>query len=154
RGELLGLRQVQRGRARRPPGRAPAHRPADPDRRLARPQVHGRVEAQGLPEVGALSERFGARLAARVEERRSQVVLGLDPDPARLWPEAVEAAPAAGSPAERAAAAVEAHCAALIAAAAPACVAAKPQVACFERLGAPGWAALKATCERARAAGL
>jgi orotidine-5'-phosphate decarboxylase len=81
-------------------------------------------------------------------------VLGLDPDPARLWQEAVEAAPAAGAPAERAAAAIEAHCAALIEAAGPACVAAKPQVACFERLGAPGWAALAATIERAKQAGL
>ncbi len=81
-------------------------------------------------------------------------MLGLDPDPARLWPEAVEAAPASGTPAERAAAAVEAHCAALIAAAAPACVAAKPQVACFERLGAPGWAVLARTVQRAKDAGL
>ena len=81
-------------------------------------------------------------------------MLGLDPDPARLWPEAVEAAPASGPPAERAAAAVEAQCAALIASAAPACVAAKPQVACFERLGPPGWRALAATVERAREAGL
>jgi len=97
---------------------------------------------------------FGDRLAAAVAERRSQVVLGLDPDPARLWPEAVEAAPAGGSPAERAAAAVAAHCGALIEAAGPACVVAKPQLACFERLGAPGWAALAATVERARAAGL
>jgi orotidine-5'-phosphate decarboxylase len=66
----------------------------------------------------------------------------------------MEAAPAGGSPAERAAAAVAAHCAALIAAAGPACVAVKPQLACFERLGAPGWAALAATAERGRAAGL
>src|SRR5690349_482051 len=82
---------------------------------------------------------FGARLAARVAERESQVVLGLDPDPARLWPEAIGAAPSEGAPAERAAAAVAAHCVALIDAAGPACVAVKPQVACFERLGAPGW---------------
>jgi len=81
-------------------------------------------------------------------------VLGLDPDPAKLWPEAVEAAPADGAPAERAAAAVEAHCTALIEAAAPACVAAKPQVACFERLGAPGWAVLARTIVRAKDAGL
>jgi orotidine-5'-phosphate decarboxylase len=81
-------------------------------------------------------------------------VLGLDPDPARLWPEAVEAAPASGAPAVRAAGAVEAHCAALIEAAAPACVAVKPQVACFERLGGAGWDALARTCERARDAGL
>src|SRR4051794_41872736 len=85
-----------------------------------------------------MTELFGARLAARVDERESQVVLGLDPDPARLWPDAVEAAPADGGPAERAAAAVAIHCAALIAAAGPACVAVKPQVACFERLGAAG----------------
>jgi orotidine-5'-phosphate decarboxylase len=49
---------------------------------------------------------------------------------------------------------VRAHCAALIDAAGPACVAVKPQLACFERLGADGWAALAATCEHARAAGL
>jgi orotidine-5'-phosphate decarboxylase len=33
-------------------------------------------------------------------------------------------------------------------------VAVKPQLACFERLGAPGWAALEATCGTAREAGL
>ena len=35
-----------------------------------------------------------------------------------------------------------------------ACVAVKPQLACFERLGAPGWRALGEVCEAARAAGL
>jgi orotidine-5'-phosphate decarboxylase len=33
-------------------------------------------------------------------------------------------------------------------------VAVKPQLACFERLGAPGWAALETTCNAARDAGL
>ena len=89
-----------------------------------------------------------------MDERQSQVVLGLDPDPARLWPEAVEAAPADGSPAERAAAAVAVHCSALVAAAGPACVAVKPQLACFERLGAPGWIALAVVAAHAREAGL
>ena len=37
---------------------------------------------------------------------------------------------------------------------APACVAAKPQLACFERLGAPGWIALGRTVAAARGAGL
>jgi orotidine-5'-phosphate decarboxylase len=101
-----------------------------------------------------VSAAFGARLAALVGKRESQVVLGLDPDPARLWPDAVAAAPSEGSAAERAAAAVASQCAALIAAAGPACVAVKPQVACFERLGAPGWTALAVTCVRAREAGL
>jgi len=81
-------------------------------------------------------------------------VLGLDPDPAKLWPDALAQAPADGPPAHRAAAAVRAHCAALIDAAGPACAAVKPQLACFERLGADGWAALAATVSHARAAGL
>jgi orotidine-5'-phosphate decarboxylase len=97
---------------------------------------------------------FADRLAGLVEARGSQIILGLDPDPARLWPEAVGRAPAEGSPAHRAAAAVRTHCAALIDAAGPACVAVKPQLACFERLGADGWSALAATVEHAREAGL
>jgi orotidine-5'-phosphate decarboxylase len=67
---------------------------------------------------------------------------------------ATAAAPADGSPAERAAAAVAAHCMAAIEAAGPACVAVKPQLACFERLGAAGWAALGHTVAHARDRGL
>jgi orotidine-5'-phosphate decarboxylase len=102
---------------------------------------------------------FGDRLAERVAERESQLVLGLDPDLARLWPQALadsepRTAGGAASPAARAAHAVGAHCALLIAAAAEHCVAVKPQVACFERLGAPGWAALVETVALAREHGL
>jgi orotidine-5'-phosphate decarboxylase len=97
---------------------------------------------------------FADRLAERVAARESQIVLGIDPDPAKLWPEALEHAPASGSPAGRAAAAVTAHCIALIDAAGPACVAVKPQLACFERLGADGWRALAATVAHAREQGL
>jgi orotidine-5'-phosphate decarboxylase len=97
---------------------------------------------------------FADRLTKLVRARESQIVLGLDPDPARLWPDALAQAPADGSPARRAAAAVRAHCAALIDAAGPACVAVKPQLACFERLGADGWAALAATVVHAREQGL
>jgi orotidine-5'-phosphate decarboxylase len=78
------------------------------------------------------------------------VCLGLDPDPAALADGAVEAQ----GPAEAAAAAVVAHCASLIEQAGPACVAVKPQLACFERLGAPGWAALAEVASAARGAGL
>jgi orotidine-5'-phosphate decarboxylase len=90
-----------------------------------------------------------------VQERRSQICLGLDPDPAKLVGEppsdpAAETAPAA----DRAAAAVAAHCRSLIERAGPSCVAIKPQLACFERLGAPGWAALEDVCRAARGAGL
>ncbi len=66
-----------------------------------------------------------------------------------------EAAPGPGSlAAELAAAAVLTHCRSLIAHAGPACVAVKPQLACFERLGAPGWAALGEVFRAAREAGL
>jgi orotidine-5'-phosphate decarboxylase len=78
------------------------------------------------------------------------VVLGLDPDPAALDPEAGAGADAP----ERAADAVAAHCAALIAAAGPACVAVKLQLACFERLGGPGWEAARSAVADARDAGL
>jgi orotidine-5'-phosphate decarboxylase len=117
---------------------------------------------------------FGARLAAAVAARESQIVLGIDPDPARLWPDprediglqrerlavalvgtadAANAASPAPAAAE-AAAAVLVHCRALIDGAGPACVAVKPQLACFERLGSAGWLALEATCAHAREAGL
>jgi orotidine-5'-phosphate decarboxylase len=102
-----------------------------------------------------VSAAFGDRLAARVAERRSQMVLGLDPDPARLWPAGASAAEAApGDTAVRAARGVVAHCRAVIDAVGAECVAIKPQVACFERLGAPGWSALHEVAEHARAAGL
>ena len=88
----------------------------------------------------------------------SQLVLGLDPDPARLWPRAIELAGAAGDPpappAQRAALAVAIHCTLAIEAAGEQCVAIKPQLACFERLGAPGWAALEEVVRRAHEHGL
>ncbi len=56
--------------------------------------------------------------------------------------------------ADRAASAVYQHCRRLIEVAGPACVAVKPQLACFERLGAPGWRALAEVCAAAQRAGL
>ncbi len=101
---------------------------------------------------------FGDRLASAVVERASQLVLGLDPDPARLWPRAIELAGGAGDPpappAVRASLAVAIHCTLAIEAVAEACVAVKLQVACFERLGAPGWAALSEVIARSRDHGL
>ena len=91
-------------------------------------------------------------------DRGSQLVLGLDPDPAQLWPRAIELASAADSPpiapAARAGLAVALHCTLAIEAVAEQCVAVKLQVACFERLGAPGWGALREVAERARERGL
>jgi orotidine-5'-phosphate decarboxylase len=90
--------------------------------------------------------------------RESQIVLGLDPDPGALWPgsgrelavtDMSEARCA--TPARRVASAVVGHCQALIDATAEACVAVKLQLACFERLGAPGWSALEEVAAHARA---
>jgi orotidine-5'-phosphate decarboxylase len=104
---------------------------------------------------------FGDRVAAQVSARCSQLVLGLDPDPGRLWPRALELAEGAGEssfelagaanapPAARAAFAMAVHCALLIDAVGEQCVAVKPQIACFERLGPPGWAALQEVVARA-----
>ncbi len=86
-------------------------------------------------------------------ERESQIVLGLDPDPAALWPGSDDGA-VQGSPAERAGGAVLAHCRALIDATAQACVAVKLQLACFERLRAPGRRALEEVAAHARERGL
>jgi orotidine-5'-phosphate decarboxylase len=104
------------------------------------------------------SRHFSDRLAALVEERRSRVVLGLDPDPARLWPRALAGIESfhgdGGLGRVRTAEAVAVHCRLAIEAAGRACVAVKPQLACFERLGAPGWEALEATVAAAREYGL
>jgi orotidine-5'-phosphate decarboxylase len=105
-------------------------------------------------------EPFGDRLTDTVGQRRSQIVLGIDPDPQRLWPQALELAESGdlrrghASAAERAGRAVAAHCRLLLEAAGDECVAVKPQVACFERLGAPGWAALGEVVSDARERGL
>ena len=110
--------------------------------------------------AGTQAAPFGQRLAQRVASRQSQVVLGLDPDPRRLWPAEASPPPTPERSAEEhgpaavAAAAVTAHCCAVIDAAGVAAVAIKPQLACFERLGASGWAALSVVCAHARAAGL
>jgi orotidine-5'-phosphate decarboxylase len=109
-------------------------------------------------EISEPALSFGDRLAERVARRESQLVLGLDPDPSRLWPRALEFVGGvddrSAPPAARAARAVVTHCRLLIDAAGDQCVAVKPQVACFERLGAPGWEALDAVVTYAREAGL
>lgn len=87
-----------------------------------------------------------------MEERRSQICLGLDPDPAGLGGSITDWAE--GSAAEAAGAAVSAHCRRIIELAGPSCIAVKPQLACFERLGWPGWKALEEVCEAARDAEL
>ena len=64
-------------------------------------------------EQSARHVGFGDRLHRRVTERRSQLVLGLDPDPMRLWPRAIELVGGTGAtsdpPADRAAAPAKAE---------------------------------------------
>lgn len=88
---------------------------------------------------------FGDRLAAAVAARESQVVLGLDPDPQRLWPD-LDAATAAD--------AVREHCLRVLDAVASAAVAVKPQLACFERLHVDGPRVLQDVIDRAKEHGL
>ena len=94
------------------------------------PAAHSR-RRPGAPKS---APHFGDRLAAAVARRESQIVCGLDPDPAKLWPGVGD---------------VASHCRAVISAAAPAIVAVKPQLACFERLGPHGWTALGQLIEHA-----
>jgi orotidine-5'-phosphate decarboxylase len=101
-----------------------------------------------------MASKFADRLKALVEERRSQVCLGLDPDPAKLLPGIAVESGGDASPAAQAGRAVAAHCRELIERAGPHCVAVKPQLACFERLGPPGWEALAVARDAAREAGL
>ncbi|SEH13747.1 orotidine-5'-phosphate decarboxylase [Thermoleophilum album] len=94
-------------------------------------------------------------------------MVGVDPDPAKLWPQAAARVTAAtgtrgatgGATAHAdtralTAEALVAHCGALLEAVADQCVAAKLQLACFERLGAAGWDALERVAALARQAGL
>ncbi|MGI8633402.1 MAG: orotidine-5'-phosphate decarboxylase [Solirubrobacterales bacterium] len=99
---------------------------------------------------------FADRLGALVRARGSQLCLGLDPDPSALTERGHRVGEALVNepPTVRAAAAITEHCRELIETVGDVCVAIKPQVACFERLGPPGWQALLDVSESARAAGL
>jgi orotidine-5'-phosphate decarboxylase len=83
---------------------------------------------------------FGDRVAAEVERKRSQLIVGLDPIPDLLPVEL------RGD--------VARFCCGIIDAVAPHAVAVKPQLAFFEALGAEGMAAFAETCTYARRAGL
>src|SRR5579863_684342 len=83
---------------------------------------------------------FGDRVAAAVERKRSQLVVGLDPIPDLLPVELRDD--------------VARFCCGVIDAVAPHAVAVKPQLAFFEALGPPGSVALAEVCAYARTAGL
>jgi orotidine-5'-phosphate decarboxylase len=94
---------------------------------------------------------FGDRLAEAVEQKRSQLLVGLDPV-RDLLP--VELAGDAHLGRAQAADAYERFCRGVIDAVAPYAVGVKPQVAFFEALGADGMRAFEHVCAYARMAGL
>src|SRR5256885_3977617 len=83
---------------------------------------------------------FADRLAAEVERKRSQLVVGLDPN-VDLLPIELRGD-------------VARFCGGIVDAVAPHAVAVKPQLAFFETLGADGLRAFEETCDYARSAGL
>jgi orotidine-5'-phosphate decarboxylase len=95
---------------------------------------------------------FADRLDAAVAAKASPVCVGIDPQ-LELLP-APFADRAASRRREVAAAAVESFCDELLDAVADLVAVVKPQVAFFERLGPPGWAALERVVHAARARGL
>ena len=99
----------------------------------------------------AAATPFADRLAAVVQERRSQLVVGLDP---RLELLPLELSGEAQMDRAAAAEAFPRFCRGLIDAVCPYVVGVKPQAACFEALGADGMRALEEICEYATMAGL
>src|SRR4029077_240020 len=81
---------------------------------------------------------FADRLAAEVERKRSQLVVGLDPMPDLTRAEL---------PGD-----VSRFCCGIVDAVAPHAVAVKPQLAFFEALGAEGIAAFEEVCQYAKRA--
>jgi orotidine-5'-phosphate decarboxylase len=107
------------------------------------------VEAGARSAVGVTT--FGDRVAAAVDAKRSQLLVGLDPRP-ELLP--VELRGDIYRSRASAADAVERFCRGLVDAVAPYVVGVKAQLAYFETLGADGVRAFEAVCEYARAANL
>jgi orotidine-5'-phosphate decarboxylase len=106
-------------------------------------------ELEAEPRVAGAP--FGDRVAEAVEAKRSQLLVGLDPRP-ELLPVELRAGAHAGRAA--AADACVRFCTGVIDAVAPYVVGTKPQLACFEALGADGMRAFEEVCGYARNAGL
>ena len=94
---------------------------------------------------------FGDRLAEAVEQKRSQLIVGLDP---RLELLPLELRGEAQHSPEGVAEAFSRFCRGIIDAVAPYAVCVKPQLAFFELYGSAGLGALEEICEHAREAGL
>jgi len=95
------------------------------------------------------------RLIASIREKRSPIVVGLDPALESMPPELLEKALASGlAPEEAAAAAIQTFNEGIIDAVADLVPAVKPQVAFYEQYGPAGMNAYRNTCAYARSKGL
>ncbi len=104
-----------------------------------------------LSAESVASLTFPDRVAAAVERKRSQLVVGLDP---RIDLLPIELRGSAEGGRAAAAAAVERFCKGIVDAVSPYAVGVKPQLAFFEALGADGWRAFESVCAYSRKAGL
>jgi orotidine-5'-phosphate decarboxylase len=104
-----------------------------------------------MAETAVATRTFADRIAAAVVERRSQLVVGLDP---RLDLLPLELRGDAHTGRQAAATAVSRFCRGLVDAVRPYAVAVKPQSAFFEALGADGVRSFEEVCDYARTAGL
>ena len=156
RGQLHRVRQVPRRRAGPRQGVNPrtGERISFPGGRVPRFSAGSGLKRQvkgGLRTADDHHSPTGSRRSSRSAAARSASGSIPTPRPGRgRGGSGADAPPSGRRPRSRA------HCRELIAAAGPACVAVKPQLACFERLGAPGWAALEEVDRgrpRGRAAG-
>jgi orotidine-5'-phosphate decarboxylase len=100
-----------------------------------------------------MTDLFADRLAEAVLTKASPVVVGLDPDLARL-PKEVLAGPSSGDPRVDTAQAIRDFNEAVIEQIAPYACAVKPQIAYYEACGAPGIQAFEDTIQMAHDAGL
>lgn len=98
---------------------------------------------------------FGERVTAAIAEKRSAVCVGLDPRPALLPSDCLEAGHASSPREEEALAeASRIFCRRVVQLVAPHCAAVKPQVAFFEVFGSAGMEAYLDVCAFARGKGL
>ena len=106
-----------------------------------------------MPQPATPAASFATRLASAVQARSTPAFVGLDPRRESLPPALRGTDPAANDPATLAGIFTE-FCRGVIDAVAPLVPIVKPQLACFEALGAPGMTALADVIAHARAQGL
>lgn len=100
-----------------------------------------------------MTDSFALRLRRAVSDAESPLCVGLDPDPERLPGLLTPREPLQEETGDLWAEAFVRFCITIIEATAPVAAAYKPNLAFFEALGVPGWAALDAVCAHVRDTG-